>query len=134
MFAESSQLGEFAGIRNSSSDRSGLANRHDKPFSLRPTTDIINSVFPSLLMGTVFCFAFKSRALSVLENLPVALSHISKQKSLCGISFPPDPLLLITPSFSAQLSEAKPPGPQCSHAIHTKPPLPVTTPVLGPSQ
>lgn len=134
MFAESSQQGEFAGIRNSDSDRSGLANRHDKPCSLQPTIDIINSVFPSLFMGAVFCFAFKSRALSALENLPAALSHISKQKSLCRISFPPDPLLLMTLSFSAQLSEAKPSGSRCFHAICTKPPLPVTTPVLGPSQ
>lgn len=71
--------------------------------SLQPTIGILNSIFPTLLMGIVgfflfevfFSFFLKSRALSVLENLPVALNHISKQNILCRISFLSDLFLFI---------------------------------------
>lgn len=83
---------------------------HDKASRAAGAT---NSGLPSLL--AVLCFVFKSRALSAPENLPVALGHVSEQKSLCRISSPPDPCLLITLAFSARLSEAKPLGPRCFH-------------------
>lgn len=107
--------------------------RQGKPCSLRPAGTLTHSVLPSLLMGTVLCFVFKSRALSAPENLPVAFSHVSEQNGLCRISSPPDPCLLITLAFSARLSEAKPPGPRCFHGTRSEPPLPAATPVLGPT-
>lgn len=44
--------------------------------------------------------------MSALENLPVALNHISKQNGLCSISFLPDPFLFITFISSSALRSA----------------------------
>lgn len=71
----------------------------------------------------------------VLENLPVALNH----KTVCAESafrlIPSYSLLSYSlHTFSAQLSEAKPLGPQCFQGALTKPPYPAAMPVLGLSQ
>lgn len=81
--------------RNNSSDRPELANRHDKLFTA-VSTGILNSLFPTLLVGItgfflLWVFFLLSRALFSLQNLPVALNHIYKQNRLCKISFLPDP-------------------------------------------
>jgi len=106
-------------MSNDSSDRSGSANRQDKLFTAAFYWHF-KFCFPNSVHGHcrvcgfglffLFCgwlFFFLSWALSALENLPVALNRISKQNSLCRISFPPDPFLFITFIFSSILrSEA----------------------------